>query len=91
MKIGKNEDKLSEKRSLVDDRYLDLKGLSLYSSLSVRTLRSLLTGPIDALPSYRVNRKVLVRKSDFDRWIMKHRTRIRELDTLIDEVLADVL
>ncbi len=72
-------------------RYLDLKALAIYSSLSVRSLRSYVADPVDPLPSCRVRKKILVRKSDFDTWLKKHRVEAQELGPLIDEVLADVL
>lgn len=67
------------------DPYLSLRGLAGYSGLSVRLLRSLLRHPIHPLPHYRVGVmggsvplvaggdgrgcKVLVRRSEFDRWM----------------------
>jgi hypothetical protein len=73
------------------DGYLDLRALSVYSCLSVRTLRSYVTDPIDPLPSYCIRRKILVRKMDFDRWVMNHKNKPQELSSLVDEVLAGVL
>jgi hypothetical protein len=74
-----------------EGRYFDLKALAAYASLSVRSLRSYVADPIDPLPSFRVRKKILVKKSDFDAWLKKHRVEPHELDPLIDEVLADVL
>lgn len=74
-----------------EDRYLDLVSLSAYSCLSVRSLRLYLSDPADPLPSYCVRRKILVKKSDFDRWLTKKKVPRRALDALVDEVLADVL
>ena len=66
------------------DPYLSLRGLAGYSGLSVRSLRSLLRHPSHPLPHYRVGvqgrsvglvaggngrGKVLVRRSEFDRWM----------------------
>ena len=52
----------------LDDAYLPLKALADYAGLSVRTLRTLLTHPVHALPCYRIGGKVLVRRSEFDQW-----------------------
>ncbi len=57
------------------DVYLSLKGLAGYASLSRRTLQDLVSDPRDPLPSYRVGAKLLVRKSDFDRWMSRRRNR----------------
>jgi hypothetical protein len=55
------------------DPYLSLRDLASYSSLSERLLRSFLTAPSDPLPHFRVGGRVLVRRSDFDRWIEVYR------------------
>jgi len=55
------------------DPYLSLKGLAGYSSLSRRTLQDLVNDTSDPLPSYRIGGKILVRRSDFDRWMARRR------------------
>jgi len=73
------------------DPYLSLKALAGYSGLSVRTLRSYLTDPFHPLPCYRVGGKVLVRRSEFDRWITRYRQEGREqLDALVEEIVSEV-
>jgi excisionase family DNA binding protein len=57
------------------DPYLSLKGLAGYASLSRRMLQDLVNDPRDPLPSYRVGTKILVRRSDFDRWMTRRRNR----------------
>ncbi len=69
------------------DPYLTLKGLSGYSGMSVRTLRKALTDPAHPLPHYRVGcGKILVRRSDFDRWINRFRQEGSDLDRLVSEI-----
>jgi hypothetical protein len=68
------------------DPYLSLKALADYSSLSVRMLRYCLDDPDHPLPCYQVNRKLLVRRSEFDTWVTRHRGR-----TDVDEIVRDVL
>jgi excisionase family DNA binding protein len=46
-----------------------------YSGLSRRTLQDLINDPQDPLPSYRVGGKILVRRSEFDRWMSRRRNR----------------
>jgi hypothetical protein len=60
------------------DPYLPLRALAQYAGLSVRTLRNYLDGaPDEALPCYRVGGKILVRRSEFDAWITRHRAHGR--------------
>ncbi|MFI5342040.1 MAG: helix-turn-helix domain-containing protein [Candidatus Methylomirabilales bacterium] len=70
------------------DPYMDLKALSQYSSISVRKLRDLLKEPLRPLPCYRVDGKILVRRSDFDRWMEAYRYT-PDLTKLVDEVVAE--
>jgi excisionase family DNA binding protein len=57
------------------DPFFSLKGLAGYSSLSRRTLQDLVNDTSDPLPSFRVGGKILVRKSEFDRWMTRRRNR----------------
>ena len=63
-----------------EDPYLSLKALAGYSGISVRTLRGYLDlSPDEALPCYRLpgGGKILVRRSEFDTWLARFRTRGR--------------
>ena len=56
------------------DPFMSLKALAVYSDLSVRKLRQLIDrDAADALPAYRVDGRVLVRRSEFDDYIAKYR------------------
>ncbi|MCI0548863.1 MAG: hypothetical protein L0027_16470 [Candidatus Rokubacteria bacterium] len=56
------------------DPYLTLTGLSEYSGLTKTGLLRAINGPPDrALPCYRVGNKILVRRSEFDRWLEPYR------------------
>jgi excisionase family DNA binding protein len=57
------------------DPYLSMKALADYSSLSRRTLQDLVNDTSDPIPSFRVGGKLLVRKSDFDRWMGRRRNQ----------------
>lgn len=70
------------------DPFLSLKALSGYSGLSVRKLRELLADPGHPLPHYRVGGKILVRCSEYDRWVARHR-RIGAPD--VDAIVSDAL
>ncbi len=73
------------------DPFLDLKGLSKYSDLSVRKLRDYLGDLRHPLPSYKVGGKILVRRSEFDHWIAAYRQRGgAQVDAIVDDVLRSV-
>ena len=56
------------------DPFLSLRALAAYSGLGVRTLRTYMElAPDEALPCYRLPGKILVRRSEFDRWIERYR------------------
>lgn len=55
-----------------DDRYLRLSDLAAYSTLSIRTIRRYLAHATHPLPVHRIGGRVLVRKSEFDRWLCEH-------------------
>ncbi len=71
------------------DQYFDLRTLSAYSGLSVSSLRSYIRQ--DGLPHFRLKGKVLVRRSEFDRWMERFRCESGEdLNRIVDEVLKAV-
>ncbi len=75
------------------DSYLSLRDLSTYSGISVRKLRAHLKDPTHPLPCFRVGGgKLLVRRSDFDAWMVRFRTiGDADLDAMVHEVLRDVV
>ena len=73
----------------IDDKYFDIKALSTYSSLSISTIRNYIADGDDPLPSFCIKRKILIKKSEFDRWMERHRTDTGKIDRIVDEVLHD--
>lgn len=74
-----------------DDGYLSLAALSAYSGLCVRTLRSRLRDPQAPLPHFRIGSKIVVKRSDYDAWVLRFRdARPGTLDTIVDDVLKQV-
>jgi hypothetical protein len=71
------------------DKYLDLKALAEYSSISVSALRGYINDSSDPIPSFILKRKILIKKSEFDRWMDRHRTDTGKIDRIVDEVLHD--
>lgn len=71
------------------DPWVSLRGLAGYSGLSVRKLRACIIRPVSPLPCYRVDGKILVRRSEFDAWMQAFR-HTPDLDKLVSDVLADL-
>ncbi len=73
------------------DPYLPLAALSAYAGLSVRTLRKALTDPVHPLPHYRQGGgKILIRRSEFDQWMIRFRQEGPDLDALVSEIAKGV-
>lgn len=80
----------------LNDRYLDLESLSLYSGIGKSCLRQHIER--DGLPAYFPRGKVLVRKSDFDTWLHKYKYQKqskkkrnqKELKEVVDGVVNEV-
>jgi hypothetical protein len=70
------------------DPYLSLRALADYSGCSVRWLRDRLTDPHHPLAHYRVEGKLLVRRSEFDAWLARYR---RVGDPEVERVVTEVL
>ena len=69
--------------------YLSIKALSSYSSISTRTLRTLLKDPINPIPCRRIGRKVLIRRGEYDSWADQFRRAANDDETgrMVDEML----
>ena len=84
--------KIAKTGVALEDQYFDLKGLSAYSSLGLSTLRTMIRE--HGLPHFRVclNQgqvgKILIRKSEFDRWIEK--TYRAPLDDIVNDIMTDL-
>jgi excisionase family DNA binding protein len=77
----------------LSDSYLSLRTLSQYSGISLRSLRRALSDRRHPLPHYRPGgRKVLVRRSEFDRWMRQFKDVMTpiDLDHLIDRTLREL-
>ncbi len=70
--------------------WLGLRELTHYADISERTLRSWIYSPVDPLPAVKVCGKVLVRKSDFDRYLENH--RVKQLEEInVDGIVRAIL
>ena len=82
-------DNIAEYGITLKDQYFDLKGLSLYSALKIPSLRDYIR--YKGLPCFKVKGKILIKKSEFDRWIEGYRVdKKKDLDQLVNGVLKDL-
>ena len=72
-----------------EDHFKGLTQAAVYSDLSVTTLRKRLA----EIPHFRVGRKILFKKSEFDHWLEGYREGSEDLDLrrIADEALASIL
>jgi hypothetical protein len=74
-----------------DDYFLSLSALAKVSSLSVKTLRAHLSDPVHPIPHYRPKGKVLVRWSEFVRWLEHFRVQVSvDVDRVVREVIDEL-
>ena len=71
-----------------DDAYLSVRALAQYSGLSVRTLRTYLAAA-DPLPHFKLRGKILVKRSEFDTWLLRFRV-VRD-DAAFAATVDDIL
>lgn len=71
--------------------WLDLKGLTQYASVSERTMRQWIHRSANPLPAVRVGTKILIRRSEFDRWLEKHRIELVNVGCIVDELVSDLV
>jgi excisionase family DNA binding protein len=73
----------------LQDGYFDLKGLAAYSTLAVPTLRDYIRS--GKLPAYKVKGKVLVKKSEFDKWLENYRMdKKKNINSIVDGVIKSM-
>jgi excisionase family DNA binding protein len=72
---------------LPDQAYMDLKQASVYSTLSVPTLRNHIAS--GNLPSFKVGGKRIIRISEFDQWIEHHRVKHKaDINGVVDDIVT---
>ena len=72
-----------------EDEYYDLPGLSVYCKICPSTLRGHIK--TDGLPAYKVRGKILVKRSEFDRWLGRFSVgKKQDLDAIADEAIEDL-
>jgi len=100
MRTSRMEHKLTASTPIINpaardslDPYLPLRELVAYSGLSLRSLRRALADRRHPLPHYRLGtKKILIRRSEFDRWMrqFKEAPASLDLDRMIEETLREL-
>jgi len=72
--------------ALFDDRFMSVKDIADYTGLSDRTVRKLVK-EMAAFKSSR-NGKILVRRSEVDRYFDDQRSKLRSSDPIVTEFLT---
>jgi excisionase family DNA binding protein len=71
------------------DHIYDLRGLSAYCSLGVPTLRDHIRS--GDLPCFKVKGKILVRRSEFDAWLERHRVNSQhEITGIVNDIMVSI-
>ena len=71
--------------------YLTLKDLAAYCAIGMRRLRDHLTDPGHPLPHFRVGGKILIRRSDFESWLIAYRrVGAPDVERIVHEVVSAV-
>jgi len=81
-------DNIAEPAIILKDQYFDLRGLSAYSAISVGSLRNYLKA---GLPHFRLQGKILVKRTHFDQWLKQFFVnKTQDLNHLVDGVMNDL-
>ena len=89
--MGKVE---SNSRRPVEMEWLDLRAVTQYAAVSERTVREWIHRPEDPLPAVQVDKKILVRRSEFDRWLEVHPIRPAEsvnIDGIVNDLVSSLV
>lgn len=74
----------------IGTEWLSLRQVTRYTDLSERTVRAWIHASVDALPAVRVGTKILVKRSELDAWLGRH--RVRPLEAIdLDGIVKDAL
>ncbi|MBZ5565897.1 MAG: helix-turn-helix domain-containing protein [Acidobacteriia bacterium] len=77
----------------IGTEWLSIWQVTQYADVSERTVRAWVHASVDALPAIRVGGKLLVRRSELDSWLGRHRVRLLEtidLDGIVRHALQAV-
>jgi excisionase family DNA binding protein len=74
--------------------WMDLKAIGQYACVSERTIREWIHRLNNPLPAVQVDKKILIRRSHFDRWLEAHQIRpfaAADVGQIVDEVMTSLM
>ncbi len=77
----------------VATEWLGLRQVTQYANVSERTVRVWIHSPVDPLPAAKVKGKILVRRSDFDAYLERHKAKPMgsvDLGGMVEEIVREV-
>lgn len=81
---------MGTENSAIFDRWMDLRHLRTYATVSDRTLRAWINSQVDPLPAVRIGTKIFIRRSEFDVWMENHRIKQVGLGGMVEEIVQGV-
>ncbi len=74
------------------DPFLSIHAASDYASLREQALRDAIKhpDPAERLVAYRIKGSYLVRRSEVDAWVLRHRVPAPDLDALVEDIVTSV-
>jgi excisionase family DNA binding protein len=71
--------------------WLDVRALTEYASVSVRTVRDWVHRPTNPLPAAQVGNKLLIRRTAFDEWLTAHRVQPPQgVSAIVNDVMKRI-
>ena len=68
--------------------WLDVRALTQYASVSVRTVREWVHRPTNPLPAVQVGNKLLISRAAFDAWLAAHMVQPPQgVSTIVNDVM----
>lgn len=74
--------------------WMDLKAVQRYACVSERTVRDWIHRSHNPLPAVQVDKKILIRRSQFDRWLEAHQIRpiaAADVGQIVDEMMTSLM
>ncbi len=72
----------------LEREWLDVRALTQYASVSVRTIREWVHRPTNPLPAAQVGTKLLISRSAFDAWLAAHKiVTSQSVKTIVNDVM----
>lgn len=70
-----------------ETEYVDLQALSKMLGLSVRTIRTYISDPVDPLPAIRLGGKMIVSLRALHDYLDRHRVQPADIDSIVNETV----